>query len=72
MTPIGRRARTPSIQPRPGRPSTLHLGQDDRELVSRGDPLDAPHDLERPLAFELVEDELDQRRPAAPRAPCRW
>ena len=64
MTPSGRRARTPSIQPRPGRAPALHLGQDDRQLVLPGDPLDAAHDLERPLALELVEDQLEQRRPA--------
>ena len=37
--------------------------------------LDAPDDLERPLALELVEDHLEQRRPLGPiagaaRSPC--
>ena len=47
-----------------GPPATLHLGQDDGELMPPGDPLDAAHDLERPLALELVEDQLEERRPA--------
>ena len=62
MTPVGRRARTLSIQPRPGRPAALHLGEDDGQVVPAGDPLDAADDLQRPLALELVEDELEQRR----------
>ncbi len=62
MTPVGRRANALSIQPRPGRASPLHLGQDDRQVMPAGHPLDATDDLEGPLAVELVEDQLDDRR----------
>ena len=72
MTPTGRRARTPSIQPRPGVPPALHLGQDDGEVVLAGDALDPADDLERPLALELVEDELDQRAAARRARTGRW
>ena len=64
MTPVGRRARTHFDPATTGRPSTLHLGEHDRELVTAGDTLDAPDDLERPFALELVEDDLDERRDA--------
>ena len=64
MTPVGRRARTPSIQPRPGRPPALHLGEDHGQVVLAGDLLDALDDLERPVALELVEDHLEERRRA--------
>src|SRR4029079_3278621 len=47
------------------RPPTLHLAEDDREVMLTGDPLDAADDLERPFALELVEDHLEERRPAA-------
>ena len=47
-----------------GRPAALHLRQDDREVVLPGDALDAADDLQRPLAFEFVEDHLDKGRPA--------
>ena len=50
-----------------GRPPALHLAQDDREVMLPGDALDATDDLERPLALELVEDHLEERRPG-PRA----
>ncbi len=42
-------------------------GQHDGQAVASGDALDAAHDLQAPLALELVEDELDQRCPALPR-----
>ena len=41
----------------------LHLAEDDGEVVLTGHPLDASDDLEGPLALELVEDDLEQRRP---------
>ena len=47
------------------RPPALHLAEDDREVMLAGDALDAADDLERPLALELVEDHLEERRPAA-------
>src|SRR4029079_11432787 len=47
------------------RPPTLHLAEDDREVMLTGDPLDAADDLERPFALELVAHHLDARRPAA-------
>ena len=46
-----------------GRSPALHLAQDDREVMLPGDALHAPDDLERPLALELVEDHLEERRP---------
>ena len=48
-----------------GRTPALHLAEDDREVMLTGDPLDAADDLERPFALELVEDHLEERRPAA-------
>ena len=54
-----------------GRPAALHLGQDDRQVVLAGDALDAADDLERPLALELVEDDLEQRRARADRSARR-
>ena len=47
------------------RPPALHLAEDDREVMLAGDALDAADDLERPFALELVEDHLEERRPAA-------
>ena len=61
ITPVGRRARTPSIQPRPGGPPPMHLGQDDRQVLLARDPFDAADDLERPFTVELVEDQLEDR-----------
>ena len=58
--PAGERALDPAAA---RRPPALHLGEDDRQLVPPGDPLHAADDLERPLALELVEDDLEQRRP---------
>ena len=58
--PAGQRALDPALA---GPATALHLGQDDGQLVAPGDPLDAAHDLQRPLALELVEDELQQLRP---------
>ncbi len=45
------------------RPPALHLAEDDRQVVLPGHPLDAADDLERPLALELMEDHLEERRP---------
>ena len=60
----GRAAGEHPLDPAPARPPpALHLGQDDRQLVLPGDLLDAPDDLQRPLALEFVEDDLQQRRP---------
>ena len=61
MTPVGRRASAPSIQPRPGVRRPVQLREHDGHVLLAGDPLDAAHDLERPFALEFVEDELDDR-----------
>ena len=65
--PPGERALDPALA---GPAAALHLGQDDGELVAPGDALDAAHDLQGPLALELVEDQLEQRRPAARAGPA--
>ena len=43
------------------RVATLHLGQDDREVVLAGHLLHSQQDLEGPGALELVEEHLDER-----------
>ena len=63
ITPVGRRARTPSIQPLPGDRRPCISLKHDCEVVLAGDALDATDDLERPLALELVEDHLEERGP---------
>ena len=49
ITPVGWRASDALDPAAAGRPAALHLGQDDRQVVLAGDPLDAPDDLQRPL-----------------------
>ena len=60
--PARQRALDPALA---GPAAALHLRQHDRQLVASGDPLDAAHDLQRPLALELVEDELEELRPTS-------
>jgi hypothetical protein len=58
----GRPAGEDLVDPAPARrPAALHLTEDDRQVMLAGDALDAAHDLERPFALELVEDDLDER-----------
>ena len=45
-----------------GCPPALHLRQDHRQVMPTGDTLHAPDDLQRPLAVELVEDQLEDGR----------
>ena len=64
MTPVGRRARTPSIQPRPG---VLRPCISDRTTASWCRP--ATRSTPRTISsahsdLELVKDDLEQRRPA--------
>ena len=56
-----------SIQPRPRRVSTPHLGEPDRELVLAGDRLHPAHDLDGQVALQRVEQHLDARAPGRPR-----
>ena len=64
----GRPAGEHALDPASTRRSpALHLAQDDREVMLPGDALHATDDLERPLALELVEDHLEERR-SGPRA----
>ena len=64
MTPVGRRASTPFEPAAARRPPALHLGQHHGQVVLPGDRLDAHDDLEGPVALELVEDDLQERRRA--------
>ncbi len=58
----GRPAGEDALDPAASRsPSALHLREHHREMIAAGDVLDAPDDLEPPLAFELVEDQLEDR-----------
>ena len=51
-----------ALDPAPSRGvATLHLGQDDREVVLAGHLLHSQQDLEGPGALELVEEHLDER-----------
>ena len=61
-----------------GRPTAMELGEHHRHVVSAGDLLDAPDDLQRPLRLQFVEDELEDRcrplgtvRPVIPLLPDR-
>src|SRR3954451_2491237 len=59
----GRASRERALDPALARPPpALHLGEHDGQLVATRDALDSAHDLERPFALELVEDELEERR----------
>ena len=64
--PAGEHALDP---PATRRPTALHLREHHRQLMPPGHPLDAADDLERPLALEFVEDDLEER--GDPRRPLR-
>jgi hypothetical protein len=48
----------------PGRPPPLHLREHDGQVAPPGHALHAADDLQRPLALEFMEDDLEQRRMA--------